>query len=166
MAITSILISSLYMIVGSTSSSFLRFDLKNLNFIDIESITDSVASSVLDVRSECLYYINQNGGNVRVMSEFDNDCTYDNFNEAAVQGTKIHTCIKITNSIGAELALDDGGLYVVLNNRDEIVRYRAEDIANQDEYAVPTQFINNLQSIEATSPGTQPLPQGISFTSS
>ena len=59
----------------------------------------------------------------------------------------------------AEIALDDSRLYYAANdNIDAITTYDTSQL--RDKYNLLTAFAN-LLSIEATSPGTQPLPYGI-----
>ena len=137
-------------------SSILKFNLTSLDFIEKDDPFDDAVSSVEDVRSGCLYYINQNGDIRAVVNE---GCFYNNFNVPS-QGKYIdEVMLPIqTGSIGmAEIALDDSGLYYAANDRNRVTRYQD---TGRDEYELPTAF-TNLQSIEATSPGTQPLPHGI-----
>ena len=68
-----------------------------------------------------------------------------------------------TDSIGmAEIALDDSRLYYAAKNDDNIdaiTTYNTSQL--RDEWYNLSTAFTNLLSIEATSPGTQPLPYGI-----
>ena len=63
-------------------SSILKFNLTNLNLIETENSFDDAVSSVEDVRSGCLYYINQNGDVKAVVDTvyIDQDCLYNGLN--------------------------------------------------------------------------------------
>lgn len=60
-----------------------------------------------------------------------------------------------------ELAIDDVGVYTTTNGLKEITKFRHSDSIT--ETIMTPNPISQLLSIEATSPGTQPLPKGKIF---